>query len=61
MSEKHLKKKCSTSLIIRDMPIKTMLRFYLTPPRMARIKNQKMTSDAEKTNKWILHCSQNRE
>jgi hypothetical protein len=38
MAEKHLKK-CSTSLVIKEMKIKTNLRFYLTPVRMAKIKN----------------------
>jgi hypothetical protein len=38
MAEKLLKK-CSTSLIIRKMKMKTTLRFYLMPVRMAKFKN----------------------
>jgi hypothetical protein len=38
MAEKHLKK-CSTSFVIREMQIKTSLRFHLTPIRMVKIKN----------------------
>jgi hypothetical protein len=38
MGEKHLKK-YPTSLFIREMQIKTTLRFHLLPVRMANIKN----------------------
>jgi hypothetical protein len=38
MAKKH-KKKCSPSLAIKEMQIKTILRFHLTPVRIAIIKN----------------------
>jgi len=38
MAEKHLKK-CSTSLVIMEIHIKTTLRFHLIPVRIAKIKN----------------------
>ena len=53
-------KKCSTSLVIREMQIKTTLRFYLTPFRTAKIK-KKISGDCRC---WrvcgergtLLHC-----
>jgi hypothetical protein len=44
MTKKHLKK-CSTTLDISKMQIKTTLKFPLTPVRMAIIKNL-VTADA---------------
>jgi hypothetical protein len=38
MAKKYMIK-CSPSLAIKEMQIKTTLRFFLTPVRMAIIKN----------------------
>jgi hypothetical protein len=42
MAEKYLKK-CSTSLVIREMQIKRTLKSHLTPIRIAGIKNSSDT------------------
>lgn len=46
MANEHMKR-CSTSLIIREMPIKTIRRYHLAPVRLAIIKGQKNNSVGE--------------
>jgi hypothetical protein len=57
MAEKQLNK-CSTSLIIREMKIKTTLKFHLTPVRMAKIKNSGDSRcwQGGRERETLLHC-----
>ena len=56
IANKHMKE-CSTSLIIREMQIKTTMRYHLSPVRMGIIKNLQTINAGEGVEKREPSCT----